>query len=98
MPGYRLSKRAAEDLDEVLAFTIERWSAVQAEEYLRSLEVLFDTLVLQPRIGRIAATVRPDLRRLEHMSHVIFYRELTTGIRIERILHKSQALKSNALT
>jgi plasmid stabilization system protein ParE len=46
-------------------------------------------------MGRRAAQIRPDLRRIEHVSHIVFYKTLPQGISIERVLHKSKALKKS---
>lgn len=40
-------------------------------------------------MGRIFGPFRPDLRRIQQGSHVIFYRQTAEGILIIRILHQS---------
>jgi toxin ParE1/3/4 len=95
MPSFRLSKRAAADIDEILAFTIERWGVEQAGKYLGGLDALFHIVASRPMMGRRAAQIRPDLRRIEHVSHIVFYKTLPQGISIERVLHKSKALKKS---
>jgi len=41
-----------------------------------------------PALGRSCDYIRPGLRRLEHDSHVVFYRQQLDGILISRILHR----------
>jgi toxin ParE1/3/4 len=93
MPSYRLSRRADADLDEILAFTVERWGVEQANDYLSGLQALFNLVSSRPMMGRSAAQVLPHLRRVEHISHIVFYTLLPAGIQIERVLHKSRAIK-----
>jgi len=95
MPDYRLSKSAAADIDEIVAFTIERWGGEQADKYLGGLEALFHIVASRPMMGRSAARVRKGLRRMEYVSHIVFYVTVPRGIRIERVLHKSKALKKS---
>jgi toxin ParE1/3/4 len=93
MPSYTFSKQAAADFAEILTFTVERWGDAQGRSYSEGFEVLFHILSSRPMMGRSATRVRPDLRRFEYESHVIFYKTLPTGILIQRLIHKSRALR-----
>jgi toxin ParE1/3/4 len=93
VPNYRISKRAASDINEIASFTLERWGEEQVDRYLSGLEALFHIIAGRPMMGRSAAQVLPNLRRVEHISHIVFYMTVPGGISIERILHKSRALK-----
>lgn len=95
MPTYSLRKQAERDIEEIVEFTIEKWGIVQAGKYVNGLIALFSMLADRPMIGRPATRVRSDLRRIEHGSHIVFYVLVTAGIRIERILHKSRAMKKS---
>jgi len=97
VPNYRVSKRAASDIREIASFTLERWGEEQVERYLSGLEALFHIIAARPMMGRSAAQVLPNLRRVEHVSHIVFYKTVPRGISIERILHKSRALKNKDL-
>jgi toxin ParE1/3/4 len=85
--NFRLSRRAEEDFLQIGAFTIDRWGVDQANRYLNQLETCCRQIADMPAMGRPANEVRPDLRRIEHGRHVIFYRELSDGVLIVRILH-----------
>ena len=50
-----------------------------------------------PRLGRLCPELAPDLRRHEVASHVLFYRETESGIRILRVLN-SLSLPASFLT
>ena len=93
MPSYQLSERADTDLDEILEFTVERWGVQQAGDYLDGLQALFHLVSSRPMMGRSAAIVMKNLRRVEHESRIVFYTLMPRGIQIERLLHKSRALK-----
>jgi toxin ParE1/3/4 len=95
MPDYSLSARAVADLDEILAFTIDRWGLAQGDTYLSGLEAVFHLVSGRPMIGRSAAQVFPNLRRVEYVSHIVFYTTYPGRIRIERVLHKSRAQKKS---
>jgi toxin ParE1/3/4 len=45
-------------------------------------------LARNPGIGRACDSVNPGLRRFEHERHVVFYRIVTGGIRVSRVLHQ----------
>jgi toxin ParE1/3/4 len=89
MPRYRLSRRAAADVDEIADFTIEQFGIEQARRYRDRLETCFQTLAENPRLGRSAEQLAPDLRRFEHQSHVIFYVPENGSVLIVRVLHES---------
>jgi toxin ParE1/3/4 len=95
VPSFRVSKRAAGDIEEIVAFTIERWGVTQAERYFDGLQALFHILSSRPLMGRPARKIREDLRRVEYNSHIVFYKTVPRGIHIERVLHKSRALKKS---
>jgi len=89
MPDYRLSTRAAADLDQIANYTIEQFGIEQARRYRNGLEGCFATIAGNPLLGRSAQVIAPNLRRFEHGSHVIFYKPLGPGVLIVRVLHES---------
>ena len=72
----------------VIRYTGARWSAEQALRYGAGLRECFRTLARNPGIGSACDSVSPGLRRFEHEKHVVFYRTVTGGIRISRVLHQ----------
>jgi toxin ParE1/3/4 len=93
MPAFTVSRRAKDDIKEIGSFTIKRWGALQADRYLDGMAALFHIIAGRPMMGRGAAQVRADLRRIEYISHIVFYRVVPRGVSIERVLHKSKALR-----
>lgn len=90
MSEYRISKRAIANLNDIYLFGIDRFGRPRALAYQVELEATFAMLARHPRIGRTSPTIRPGLRRHEHGSHVILYREEVDGVLIVTVLHARQ--------
>lgn len=88
MAGYRLSRKAAADLDDIYDYTIEEHGLVSARKYLEDLHACFESLAEHPMLGRRAGRVAPGMRRHECRSHVVFYVPDAPGsVNIARVLH-----------
>ena len=87
MADFRLSYRAENDLAGIADYTIDRFGIEQARRYRDDLEACFRTLAENPRLGRSAKRLAPDLRRFEYRSHAVFYSQDEGGVLIVRILH-----------
>lgn len=89
MSRYLLNPIAAEDLDQIYAYTLDRWDIDQAESYIRELLRAFDRAAADPRIGRACEEIRAGYFRLPAGSHTVYYRLTTEDIpEIMRILHQ----------
>jgi toxin ParE1/3/4 len=88
LPRYFLSDAAGSDVRGIIQYTNTRWSAEQALRYGAGLRKCLRILARNPGIGRACDSVSPGLRRFEHEKHVVFYRIVTGGIRISRVLHQ----------
>lgn len=94
MAAYRLSTKAVVDLDGIYEYTVLNFGLPQARNYLDGLHDRFEILAQQPRRGRRAERIAPDLRRYEYRFHVVFYVPEDKGVMIVRVLHESMdALK-----
>jgi toxin ParE1/3/4 len=89
MSGYRLSRRADQDLIDIYLYTLDRFCLSQAENYVRGITDCFEMLSGNPHIGRLADNIRKNLRRHEHDSHVIFYRDDGEAVLILAVLHRN---------
>jgi len=85
--SYRLTARANNDLLDIYLFGIEQFGFRQAERYKASLDNCFSILAGYSRMGRSAATLGSGVRRHEHGSHVILYREGEDHILILAVVH-----------
>ncbi len=88
MAAFRFSRRAEADLISIADYTLRTWGKAQAARYISELEVCCQRLADNPAQGRPCDDVRPELRRLEHGKHVVFYRQERGGIKVSRILHQ----------
>ncbi len=87
MASYRLSRKAAADLEAIATYTIEQFGIDQARRYRDSLGSRFEQLVESPKLGRRAEQLARGLRRLDHESHIVFYTVENDDVLIVRILH-----------
>lgn len=94
MADYRLSRRAAADLDAIADYMIEPFGVAQARRYRDSLRLCFKGLSENPRMGGRAEQLLPGLRRFEHRSHIVFYTRNDNEIYIVRILHARMHVRS----
>ena len=89
MPGYRLTPRAAADLDAIADYTLERWGVAQLENYLRSLNRRFEWLADNPLAGRERNDINPGYRSYPQGSHIVFYVVSDEFVDIIGIPHRS---------
>ena len=89
MAAYRLSRKAATDIDDIHVYSIVNFGLTRAREYLSGLHERFENLAEQPMLGREADRLAPKLRRYEYLSHVVFYVPEDGGVTVVRVLHRS---------
>lgn len=87
---YELSQEADTDLQEIFDYTQEKFGSDQAIAYLTGLDELFYALCTHPHTGRVRSEIRPRLRSISYVSHVVFYRVVDKHVRIVRVLHASR--------
>lgn len=84
---YRLSEKAAVDLEDILIGGILTFGELQALKYQDSFKKTFDLLAYMPKLGRKSERNRTNEHRFLHGSHVIYYRIDPDEIVIESILY-----------
>ena len=87
MAEYRVSGRADADLLDIYLFGAAHFGRPQAVQYQMSFQHCFELLAENPRMGRTSPTIQAGLRRHEHGSHVILYREEADHVLIVAVLH-----------
>ena len=87
MGAYRLTRRAAADLDAIFEYTALRFGLGQARSYFNMLHECCRRLAGNPGLGRSAESLAPGLRRYEFRSHVVFYLAESPELVIVRVLH-----------
>ena len=92
--AYRLSPRAKQDLAEIWAYTVARWGAEQAEDYIRQIKATLETIADKPLISRACDEIRPGYRKFSVGSHVMFMRRADEGLEVVRLLHARMDFES----
>lgn len=93
MPEYRLTRQAEPDLLDVFLYGLETFGHLQAQTYAASMEDCLQLLAQNPRIGRLAPSLGPEVRRHQPVSHVILYEKVAFGVLVLAILHKRALLR-----
>lgn len=96
MRRYFLSEEAKLDLREIARFTRKTWGNAQARRYVVRLRDFCQTLADTPGLGRPFPF--RGLLRMEHGSHVMFYRKTESGILIVRIVHQRMLPEGKSLS
>jgi toxin ParE1/3/4 len=95
MAKFQLTNKAVTDLNQIWAYTIEKWSEAQANRYYNMLLNCCKDIAENPDLGKNYNEIRTDLFGYSIKRHIIFYRKLKgQPIEITRILHERMDLKS----
>lgn len=89
MAAYRLTQKAADDLDAIYEYTVLSFGLEQARDYLSGLQGRLDDLAARPGLGRGADYLASGLKRYPYRSHVVFYVPRNQGVLVVRVLHAS---------
>lgn len=90
MTSYTFSQRAAAALDEIYAYTLARYGAVQAERYADQLNQCFMHLAEQRVRGKkyITSDGITYHRYLCQRHYIFYYHQDADGLYIEHIIHQ----------
>jgi toxin ParE1/3/4 len=93
---YKISKEASNDLEKIWLYTIETWSAEQADRYLNLIFDEIEYLCQKANSGSDFSHVRKDYLRSRVKSHFIFYKinEKQSELEIIRILHQQMDIEN----
>jgi len=83
------SDKAENDLAEIIDYTLNKWGAVQADEYINGLEALAQQLAERPAMGVSNILDNVELFAFPYKSHTLYYIKKDTGISMVRVLHQS---------
>lgn len=72
----------------IARYTVRTWGREQALRYNDDLLTYIGWLAESPMVGRACNSIRQHYYRIEHGSHVIFYRQNADDILVSRILHR----------
>jgi toxin ParE1/3/4 len=85
---YILSKKAISDLEEIWLYTVEKWSATQADRYYNLILDEINFICKDVETGKPMDHVRKGYRASKVKSHLIFYRVVNDVVEVVRILHE----------
>jgi toxin ParE1/3/4 len=86
---------AVADLEGIWLYTLEKWSAEQADRYLGNLDDALARLAEEPRAGRPAESIRAGYWTLHVGRHLIFYTFTDETVSVRRVLHDQMDLLRN---
>ena len=89
MPSVKYTEPAADDITEIVDYTIEHWGQDQAMAYIDDLEKLAQSLAERPLIRKVCVEIAEGLRAFPFQSHVLYYVTAEHGITVWRVLHKT---------
>ena len=85
---FVISKKAVADLEEIWLYTVEKWSADQADRYYNLIFDEINYISRNRNSGKSMEHVRKGYRASKVKSHFIFYRIVNNTIEVIRILHE----------
>ena len=88
MRRLEFTPKARRDIEEIWAYSLERFGFEKAEAYLRELQRAAETIAEDPRRGLACDNIRSGYRKFSVGSHVLFFRASDIRIIIVRILHQ----------
>ena len=94
MTGFRLTPRAARDLDAIALWSRHQWGAARMEGYLRSLDDRFHWLAQNPLAGRKRDDIGAGYRSFPEGQHVVFYLIKADAVAIIGIPHQAMDIGS----
>ena len=71
--AHHLSEQAAQDLEELYLWGLDRFGIEQADSYTDGLVTLLEQIGETPQLYQAVDWIRPGYRRAIYRSHAIFY-------------------------
>jgi toxin ParE1/3/4 len=94
MPVIIKRPRAKIDLIEIWDYIADD-SEARADTFIDRIDQKFRTLAQRPLIGRLRDESAADLRSFPVGRYVIYYRPLSNGVEIVRVLHSARDLNAD---
>lgn len=91
----RLSRRAMKDIEDIRAYTLERWTVDQWRHYFAGLSAVMDRIAQDPNCGRPRDLMLNGMRSMPFEKHIIFFLPAQIGVRrvaVLRIVHQRRNL------
>jgi toxin ParE1/3/4 len=88
------SIEASADIDDITAFSLERFGSDVTDAYLTGLEIRFQQLRDYPKLGARYPRLHTEIRCLTYRSHRIFYQATEDTVLVVRVLHHGQDVRA----
>ncbi|MBI3883984.1 MAG: type II toxin-antitoxin system RelE/ParE family toxin [Sphingobacteriales bacterium] len=94
--SYKISVKAAEDIEKIWLYTFENWSLEQADRYVNLIFDEIEYLVNNPKSGMDYNHIRKNYRCSKVKSHLVLYRivDKQSDIEIIRVLHQRMDIEN----
>jgi toxin ParE1/3/4 len=89
----RISPRASSDLIEIWIYIADD-SVANADAFIDKLYQAIQALGRQPGSGRHREELAPGIQSFPFGRYIIFYRAVTSGIEIVRVLHSARDIEN----
>lgn len=90
-----LRQVAINDLTDIWDYTVQEWSANQADKYFETIKIACKEIGENPTIGKYYPEIDEKLLGLKRGKHIIFYYIISENeIEVIRILHERMDLKN----
>jgi len=89
----RISPRASSDLIEIWIYIADD-SVANADAFIDKLYQAIQALGRQPGSGRHREELAPGVQSFPFGRYIIFYRAVTSGIEIVRVLHSARDIEN----
>ena len=93
MSQLRISPRASSDLIEIWIYIADD-SVANADAFIDKLYQAIQALGRQPGSGRHREELAPGIQSFPFGRYIIFYRAVTSGIEIVRVLHSARDIEN----
>lgn len=87
MRRLKVRRGARVDLSEIWAFTSQRWSAAQADQYLNDLNDMLGLLCANPEIAQKYGKFTPPVRIYRYRSHLVIFIADDSLLEVIRVVH-----------
>lgn len=82
-------EEAISDLNEIWLYTLETWSAEQADRYYELIIKEISFIAKHPESGKPLHKLREDYFSVKVNAHFVFYKFSSTELEVIRVLHES---------
>jgi toxin ParE1/3/4 len=83
-----ISPRALQDIEDIWAYTFEKWSIVQADYYQDEISNALQHFASHPTLGKIVESNGIEYLRIKVHHHLLFCRIQKKLLIVVRILHE----------